>query len=162
MQVGLSLARPDLVALPDQQHQWTPGEEVDRGERALGCRKAGALAEWQGVESDRKGKDLASQVDQRGYLCGLRLVAIRAVGVGQRRPGLHADARDSQADGQADPMGALLHAHAVNDQADGYEQRDECQVQTHFRLAIAVMAFGIAVDQHIRDPAGACLTYKTS
>lgn len=125
MQIRLALPRPDLLPLPDQQHQRTPRDEVNRRKRALGRRKARALPIRQRVETNGKRKDLPGQVDQRRDLRRLRLVAVGAVGVRERRAGLHADAGDHQADGEPDPVRALLHAHPVDDEAHGHEQRDE-------------------------------------
>jgi hypothetical protein len=162
VQVRLSLARADLLPLPQQQHQRTPREKINRRIRALRRGEAGALAKGESVKANREGKDLAREVDDGRYLRRLRFIAIRAVGIRQGRAGLDPNAGNGLADGETDPVCALLHTHPVDDQAHGCQERDVGEVETGFGLAVAIVAPSVAVDEHVADPSGKALTDETT
>jgi hypothetical protein len=162
VQIRRPLSRTYLLSLPHEIEQREPGDEVDGGERSPGGSEAAVFSEREGVETDAKSEDLAEQVDDGRHLGRLRLVAVCAVGIGERGAGLDADAGHHHADRESDPGRLVLDAHPVNDQADGQKEAEEGKLQSNLRLAVSVVASGVAVDELIADPTCARLANQAA
>lgn len=127
---------PNLLSPPHQDHNRHKTKHTAPDNKQDKCNVvSNPLAEINHVKRKREAKALSQEVEQGSHIScgpgpysiigggGRVAAALDTVGITGRRNGLHAEDTDGHAEQRDEPVHAVLDGEAVNEQADGYQDR---------------------------------------